>query len=62
MYKELDREFLQQNSLRQFGDINISFLLRHMYLEENTKETDETWTKESLFNELISNTQNNRDK
>lgn len=52
-YKELDKDLLKQNAFSQFGDINLSHLTRFMYAEKDIRDPDVVWTKESLFNELI---------
>ncbi|GLV39970.1 Intraflagellar transport 43 [Carabus blaptoides fortunei] len=52
-YKELDKDLLKQNAFSQFGDINLSHLTRFMYAEKDIRDPDVVWTKELLFNELI---------
>lgn len=55
MYKDLDKDLLNKSPLNQLGDINVSFLTRFMYSKEDITELDENWTKEYLFNELMTN-------
>ncbi|KAF2880966.1 hypothetical protein ILUMI_25182 [Ignelater luminosus] len=59
-YKELDKELsaiqaspTAMQSLTKANGINLSLLTKRLCPEKDIKESDEEWTLESLFNDLI---------
>lgn len=57
MDKELTNIQLTSNSLQSLAksdDINLSILFKNMCTEADIEETDEEWTMDSLFSDIIS--------
>ncbi|XP_019872835.1 intraflagellar transport protein 43 homolog [Aethina tumida] len=56
-YKELDDQFenLQSDQLNfgSVGDVDLSFFTSKLYNEKSVEESNEIWTMESLFEDLM---------
>ncbi|XP_014213253.1 intraflagellar transport protein 43 homolog [Copidosoma floridanum] len=53
-YEELDTDLVRNKKFSTFEGVNLSPLLDNLYSEHLVRETDEVWSWESLFNQVVS--------